>query len=165
MPALICKDFFRHRHLDFRFLDILFFDILDFGPIRSIPGICVANHTSPIDVAILGIDNVYAYVGQRHGGLLGFLQHTLSHASSHVWFERDEERDRLFVAAKFIFYYIFCYLKRFINLRFIIFFRLRDHVNQPDKLPILIFPEGTCINNTSVMMFKKGSFEVVYSII
>ncbi|VDN58699.1 unnamed protein product [Dracunculus medinensis] len=116
----------------------------DFGPIRSIPGICVANHTSPIDVAILGIDNVYAYVGQRHGGLLGFLQHTLSHASSHVWFERDEERDRLFVAAK-----------------------LRDHVNQPDKLPILIFPEGTCINNTSVMMFKKGSFEatsVIYPI-
>ena len=29
-----------------------------------------------------------------------------------------------------------------------------------EKLPILIFPEGTCINNTSVMMFKKGSFEV-----
>ena len=28
-----------------------------------------------------------------------------------------------------------------------------------NKLPILIFPEGTCINNTSVMMFKKGSFE------
>ena len=27
-------------------------------------------------------------------------------------------------------------------------------------MPILIFPEGTCINNTSVMMFKKGCFEV-----
>ena len=38
--------------------------------------------------------------------------------------------------------------------------RLRDHVHDPTKLPILIFPEGTCINNTSVMMFKKGSFEV-----
>ncbi|CAG2105729.1 unnamed protein product, partial [Medioppia subpectinata] len=24
----------------------------------------------------------------------------------------------------------------------------------------LIFPEGTCINNSAVMMFKKGSFEV-----
>jgi glycerol-3-phosphate O-acyltransferase 3/4 len=23
-----------------------------------------------------------------------------------------------------------------------------------------IFPEGTCINNTAVMLFKKGSFEV-----
>lgn len=38
--------------------------------------------------------------------------------------------------------------------------RLKEHVDDPDKLPILIFPEGTCINNTSVMQFKKGSFEV-----
>ena len=38
--------------------------------------------------------------------------------------------------------------------------RLKEHVEDPDKLPILIFPEGTCINNTSVMQFKKGSFEV-----
>ena len=35
-----------------------------------------------------------------------------------------------------------------------------EHVEDPNKLPILIFPEGTCINNTSVMQFKKGSFEV-----
>ena len=41
-----------------------------------------------------------------------------------------------------------------------LFFRLRDHVEDPNKLPILIFPEGTCINNTSVMQFKKGCFEV-----
>ena len=38
--------------------------------------------------------------------------------------------------------------------------RLKEHVDDPTKLPILIFPEGTCINNTSVMQFKKGSFEV-----
>ena len=38
--------------------------------------------------------------------------------------------------------------------------RLSEHVQDPNKLPILIFPEGTCINNTSVMQFKKGSFEV-----
>lgn len=37
---------------------------------------------------------------------------------------------------------------------------MKEHVDDPDKLPILIFPEGTCINNTSVMQFKKGSFEV-----
>ncbi len=37
---------------------------------------------------------------------------------------------------------------------------MREHVEDRRKLPILIFPEGTCINNTSVMMFKKGSFEV-----
>lgn len=38
--------------------------------------------------------------------------------------------------------------------------RLREHAVDSSKIPILIFPEGTCINNTSVMMFKKGSFEV-----
>ncbi|KAH7693327.1 Protein ACL-4 b, partial [Aphelenchoides avenae] len=100
-------------------------------------GICVANHTSPIDVMILSIDNVYALIGQRHSGLLGAMQRALSRASSHIWFERSEARDRAFVARK-----------------------LRDHVEDPYKLPILIFPEGTCINNTSVMMFKKGCFEV-----
>ena len=40
------------------------------------------------------------------------------------------------------------------------FRRLQEHVTDPEKLPILIFPEGTCINNTSIMQFKKGSFEV-----
>ena len=38
--------------------------------------------------------------------------------------------------------------------------RLRDHSSMPTSNPILIFPEGTCINNTAVFMFKKGSFEV-----
>jgi len=33
-------------------------------------------------------------------------------------------------------------------------------VEDANKLPILIFPEGTCINNSAVMQFKKGSFEV-----
>uniref|UniRef100_A0A3B4ZU51 Glycerol-3-phosphate acyltransferase 3 n=1 Tax=Stegastes partitus TaxID=144197 RepID=A0A3B4ZU51_9TELE len=42
----------------------------------------------------------------------------------------------------------------------LLFLRLRAHVAAKTKLPILIFPEGTCINNTSVMMFKKGSFEI-----
>uniref|UniRef100_A0A0K0EF37 PlsC domain-containing protein n=1 Tax=Strongyloides stercoralis TaxID=6248 RepID=A0A0K0EF37_STRER len=100
-------------------------------------GICVANHTSPIDVMILGTDNCYALIGQKHGGLLGLLQRALSRGSSHIWFERSEAKDRAFVSK-----------------------RLKEHVDDETKLPILIFPEGTCINNTSVMMFKKGSFEV-----
>lgn len=100
-------------------------------------GICVANHTSPIDVVILGTDNVYALVGQRHAGLLGLTQRALSRSSAHIWFERNESKDRALVAR-----------------------RLKEHVDNPHKLPILVFPEGTCINNTSVMMFKKGSFEV-----
>ncbi|XP_060086035.1 glycerol-3-phosphate acyltransferase 3-like [Ylistrum balloti] len=100
-------------------------------------GICVANHTSPIDVIILSCDSCYAMVGQAHNGFLGIVQRALSRATSHIWFERSEVRDRHLVAR-----------------------RLKEHVDNEDKLPILIFPEGTCINNTSVVMFKKGSFEV-----
>jgi len=100
-------------------------------------GICVANHTSPIDVCILASDTAYALTGQKHGGFLGYCQAQLSKASSQIWFERGESKDRAYV-----------------------FNRLRDHVQDPDKLPVLIFPEGTCINNTSIMQFKKGSFEV-----
>lgn len=114
-------------------------------------GICVANHTSPIDVLMLSCDNCYAMIGQRQGGILGnvkhyyevivlfsgFIQKTLSKAEHHIWFERSEASDRKHVTQ-----------------------RLREHVEDSSKLPIIIFPEGTCINNTSVMMFKKGSFEV-----
>ncbi|KFQ17562.1 Glycerol-3-phosphate acyltransferase 3, partial [Merops nubicus] len=57
--------------------------------------------------------------------------------TQHVLFERSEMRDRHLVRR-----------------------RIREHIADKAKLPILIFPEGTCINNTSVMMFKKGSFEV-----
>ncbi|XP_034261422.1 glycerol-3-phosphate acyltransferase 4 isoform X1 [Pantherophis guttatus] len=100
-------------------------------------GICVANHTSPIDVIILASDGYYAMVGQIHGGLMGVIQRAMVKACPHVWFERSEVKDRHLVAR-----------------------RLSEHANDKSKLPILIFPEGTCINNTSVMMFKKGSFEI-----
>ncbi|KAI5094766.1 glycerol-3-phosphate acyltransferase 4 [Silurus meridionalis] len=104
-------------------------------------GICVANHTSPIDVLILASDGCYAMVGQIHGGLMGVIQRSMVKACPHIWFERSEVKDRHLVAK-----------------------RLSNHVEDKSKLPILIFPEGTCINNTSVMMFKKGSFEIASTI-
>ncbi|XP_010167549.2 glycerol-3-phosphate acyltransferase 3-like, partial [Antrostomus carolinensis] len=100
-------------------------------------GICVANHTSPLDVLILASDGCYSLVGQAHGGLLGLIQKSCMQATQHVLFERSEMKDRHLVRKK-----------------------IREHIADKTKLPILIFPEGTCINNTSVMMFKKGSFEV-----
>lgn len=106
--------------------------------------VCVANHTSPIDVLMLHCDNAYALVGQVHEGFLGFLQKILNKATHHVFFERSEASDRLGVSRK-----------------------LREHVSDKNKLPVLIFPEGTCINNSAVMMFKKGSFEatdVIYPV-
>uniref|UniRef100_A0A2I3HZQ4 Glycerol-3-phosphate acyltransferase 4 n=1 Tax=Nomascus leucogenys TaxID=61853 RepID=A0A2I3HZQ4_NOMLE len=82
-------------------------------------GICVANHTSPIDVIILASDGYYAMVGQVHGGLMGVIQRAMVKACPHVWFERSEVKDRHLVAK-----------------------RLTEHVQDKSKLPILIFPEG-----------------------
>ncbi|OWK00392.1 GPAT4 [Cervus elaphus hippelaphus] len=61
-------------------------------------GICVANHTSPIDVIILASDGYYAMVGQVHGGLMGVIQRAMVKACPHVWFERSEVKDRHLVA-------------------------------------------------------------------
>ncbi|XP_062268290.1 glycerol-3-phosphate acyltransferase 4-like [Platichthys flesus] len=100
-------------------------------------GICVANHTTPIDVIILANDGCYSLIGQAHRGLLGMIQRAMGRSSHHIWFDRAAVKDRHLVAK-----------------------RLGDHVADKTKQPILMFPEGTCINNTSVMMFKKGSFEI-----
>ena len=35
------------------------------------------------------------------------------------------------------------------------YFRLRDHVLGANNNPLLIFPEGTCVNNHYSVMFKK----------
>lgn len=52
--------------------------------------ICVANHTTPLDVMVLSVDNVYSMVGQSHGGFFGLLQWAVSIGQpvSHVWFNR-----------------------------------------------------------------------------
>ncbi|OAF69244.1 hypothetical protein A3Q56_03020 [Intoshia linei] len=76
-------------------------------------------------------------IGQSHSGFTGFMQRILSLGQDNIWFERSENQDRNVVQN-----------------------RLKDHVSGGLKSPILIFPEGTCINNTSTMMFKKGCFTV-----
>ncbi|XP_073963952.1 glycerol-3-phosphate acyltransferase 4 isoform X1 [Choristoneura fumiferana] len=123
----------------FNFLSRCISAVITYHDVHNKPrgGICVANHTSPIDALVLMCDNCYSLIGQRHGGFLGLLQRALARASPHIWFERSEVKDRHAVAR-----------------------RLKEHISVPDNPPILIFPEGTCINNTSVMQFKKGSFEV-----
>lgn len=38
--------------------------------------------------------------------------------------------------------------------------RLEKHVLDPESNPLLIFPEGTCVNNEYCVMFKKGAFDL-----
>lgn len=39
-------------------------------------------------------------------------------------------------------------------------FSIKEHINNPNNNPLLIFPEGVCVNNEYVIMFKKGAFEL-----
>ncbi|RMC13656.1 hypothetical protein DUI87_08733 [Hirundo rustica rustica] len=109
-------------------------------------GICVANHTSPIDAIILTNDGCYAMVGQVHGGLMGIIQRATVKACPHVWFERSEIKDRHLVT------------KRESVTRQRLKVSRGEMLNSVSSKcrPFM----GTCINNTSVMMFKKGSFEI-----
>jgi len=107
---------------------------------RPTPGvnqIYVANHTSLIDVFLLIKDYPFACIGQRHGGLAGALQDLVNTVQNHVWFDREEGRDRAAVQRL-----------------------LTAHVSTPGNEPMLVFPEGTCVNNRYCIMFKKGSFQL-----
>ncbi|XP_066982021.1 glycerol-3-phosphate acyltransferase 3-like isoform X3 [Macrobrachium rosenbergii] len=104
---------------------------------RPTHGIAVANHTSPIDTMVLSTDQCYDMVGQKSKGILGVFMTALSRSSSHIWFDRKETRERSKVAQM-----------------------LQSHAQDTTKPPILIFPEGICVNNTAVLQFKKGAFEI-----
>ncbi|KAF3782670.1 Glycerol-3-phosphate acyltransferase 3 [Nymphaea thermarum] len=38
--------------------------------------------------------------------------------------------------------------------------KMKDHIENTESNPLLIFPEGTCVNNDYTVMFKKGAFEL-----
>ncbi|XP_021903758.1 glycerol-3-phosphate acyltransferase 3 isoform X1 [Carica papaya] len=101
------------------------------------PQVFVANHTSMIDFIVLEQMTAFAVIMQKHPGWVGLLQSTILESVGCIWFNRSEAKDREIVAKK-----------------------LRDHVQGADNNPLLIFPEGTCVNNHYTVMFKKGAFEL-----
>ncbi|KAG5526887.1 hypothetical protein RHGRI_032970 [Rhododendron griersonianum] len=117
-------------------------DLLDISPtLREAAGaivdVFVANHTSMIDFIVLEQMTAFAVIMQKHPGWVGLLQSTVLESVGCIWFNRSEAKDREIVARK-----------------------LRDHVHGADNNPLLIFPEGTCVNNHYSVMFKKGAFEL-----
>ena len=38
--------------------------------------------------------------------------------------------------------------------------RMKEHVQAAETTPLLIFPEGTCVNNEYCVMFKRGAFDL-----
>ena len=102
------------------------------------PGrVWVANHTSMIDFIILTACSPFAVIMQLHGGWVGFLQTQVLNALGCLWFNRTEVKDRALVAE-----------------------RMRAHVWREGAAPLLIFPEGTCVNNRYCVMFKRGAFDL-----
>ncbi|BBM97108.1 glycerol-3-phosphate O-acyltransferase 3/4 [Marchantia polymorpha subsp. ruderalis] len=106
-------------------------------PSRRAKQIFVANHTSMIDFIILEQMTAFAVIMQKHPGWVGLLQTTVLESLGCIWFDRTESKDRSIVAQK-----------------------LKRHVECEDSNPLLIFPEGTCVNNEYTVMFKKGAFEL-----
>ena len=99
--------------------------------------IFVANHTSMIDMAILAQLFTFAVVGQKHGGWVGVLQARVLNCLQSVWFDRGAVRDKMLVRQK-----------------------LREQVSDVTRNPLLVFPEGTCVNNKYVIQFKQGVFQL-----
>ena len=106
-------------------------------PVHKPNQVYVANHTSLIDPIVLYQARHFSLVGQRHRGFIGFCQDYFLGQMHCVWFDRAESKDRQIVARK-----------------------IQAHISDPSKPPLLIFPEGTCVNNEYIVMFKRGAFDL-----
>ncbi|CAK0772707.1 hypothetical protein CVIRNUC_003991 [Coccomyxa viridis] len=106
-------------------------------PVNRPNHVWVCNHTSMIDYIILTAYSPFAVIMQLHPGWVGFLQTKVLNCLGCLWFNRTEVKDRLVVAE-----------------------RMKAHVQAPGTTPLLIFPEGTCVNNEYCVMFKRGAFDL-----
>ncbi|KAJ3240755.1 1-acylglycerol-3-phosphate O-acyltransferase 6 (lysophosphatidic acid acyltransferase, zeta) [Chytriomyces hyalinus] len=112
-------------------------------PVLDVPHLFVSNHTSVIDYIVLSAhDFPHATIAQTHSGLLGMFEHSVLTLNGSLMFNRNEKNDRKLIAAK-----------------------MRKHVHNTKNVPLLIFPEGTCVNNEYTVLFHKGAFELDATIV
>lgn len=105
------------------------------------PFIFVSNHSSFLDYLILSSHKFgHSVLAENHAGLFNFFFKVLRRNGS-LTFKRHEKKDKKTMKIKLI-----------------------KHINR--KLtPMVIFPEGTCVNNTCTVMFQKGAFDLGVTII
>ncbi|CEP11076.1 hypothetical protein [Parasitella parasitica] len=104
------------------------------------PHVFVANHTSYLDYILLGAHKFpHAVVMARHSGVLGFLQNNGLNYLHSLCFDRANITERKDLSE-----------------------RLKKHVKSANTWtnPMIIFPEGTCVNNKYAIRFQKGAFEL-----
>ncbi|TPX47892.1 hypothetical protein SeLEV6574_g02393 [Synchytrium endobioticum] len=102
------------------------------------PHIFAANHTSLIDYIVLSANDFpHAVIAQSHGGILGFFLKSVLALNGSLIFDRAAKHDRTYVPLK-----------------------MKQHTRELSRSPLLIFPEGTCVNNEYTVLFHKGAFEL-----
>jgi len=106
-------------------------------PTASKGRVWVSNHTSMIDWLVLSQITPFAVVMQKHPGWLGLVQTFIMSGFGCVYFDRKQSKDREAVSRT-----------------------IKNYVKNDSRFPLLIFPEGTCVNNRYSTMFKKGAFEL-----
>eukprot|EP01134_Creolimax_fragrantissima_P004022 CFRG4022T1 len=104
--------------------------------------IIVANHSTVLDIILLLNDRIVSLIGQEHGGTLGFFQKHVLNCMNNLWFDRLDNKDRGSMSR-----------------------RIKEHIMDPESPPLLLFPEGTCVNNEFAVMFKRGAFDLDATII
>lgn len=105
-------------------------------PLKKANQIYVSNHSTMLDVIFPMQIAPFCLVGQKHSKpFIAFIQEKLLKSLNCIWFDRKEKADRS-LAAK----------------------RIKDHVADASKPRLLIFPEGTCVNNETTVQFKRGVF-------
>ncbi|KAL0230184.1 hypothetical protein PCE1_003746 [Barthelona sp. PCE] len=100
----------------------------------------VSNHTSLMDYLLLSRLQMFSVLGQRAKpfSFLGFVQNVLLEGMDCLWFERDSLRDRSSIKDQ-----------------------ICAHVKNPCKPPLLLFPEGSCVNNNYTALFRaNGAFNM-----
>jgi len=90
-----------------------------------------------LDFVLLMSYTPFSVVGQLHQTkpFISWLQLDLLKSLNCIWFDREEQKDRSLATQKIV-----------------------DHIKDPNKPRLLLFPEGTCVNNEYVIQFKRGTF-------
>lgn len=153
-------------------------------PVARPNHVWVANHSSMIDYIVLCSYSPFAVIMQLHPGWVGFLQTRVLGALGCLWFNRTEVKDRLLVAQRMKEHVQVCVVlvAMATHLDDVCVFVCAPFAHtpccaaacacckcmlhtavltqSPGSTPLLIFPEGTCVNNEYTVMFKRGAFDL-----
>jgi len=107
-------------------------------PSKKSNQIFVANHTTMNDVLLLLQLRPFCFVGQSHKApFVKYIQNVVLSSLKCIWFDWKVKHDRELV-------------KR----------QLRKHISDINNPRLLLFPEGTCVNNEFCVQFKRGAFSL-----